>query len=161
MADEKGRSRRDWLRSFSGAGFFGSVAESIGPRKRNPSQTPPSEKPVIPAGSEMRVVGLLGPLARGPQADGYQLSDAFVGNERIDYFFDGAPGRVRVTLLAHGTTEGTARAYTRSFRVVADGEAPAATIADLADRVATEVMERDDGTLWVKALTAPRSDGSR
>src|SRR3989442_10613818 len=100
MADDNGRSRRDWLRS--GAGFFGAIAEACKPAPKHPrakSTNPPSQKLVIPAGREAEVLALLGPLAREP-FDGWKLAEAKVDDQRITFDFDGARGKVRILLVA-------------------------------------------------------------
>jgi len=156
MSDH-GRTRRDWLRS--GAGFFGALVEACQPAARHPRGEPPSTKAVIPAGREADVLALLGPLAK-ESFDGYKLAEAKVEDERIVYSFDGPHGRVRILLVAlTATGAGIVHAYTRSFRLIAEGDAPPETQFAVAERVAAEVLEHDHGQLWVKAAEAPRRDG--
>lgn len=161
MADEKGRSRRDWLRS--GAGLFGAFVDAMAPQEKprpRPSQRPPSREPVIAAGQEQEIVALLGPLAREPFADGYRFAAAEVGTDRITYRFDGPAGPVRILLAALTRVDaGIVHAYTRSFRLIADGEATEEARFAVAERVAAEVMERDRGQLWRVAAEAPHRDG--
>jgi hypothetical protein len=156
---EKGRSRRDLLRSLSGASFFSTLAEACTPapqRQRSHSTNPPSQVPVIPAGREAEVVALLGPLAQQP-ALGYKLAETHVAPDRIDYSFAGPGGAVRVSLVSIAAVDaGVVHAYTRSFRLLVGGDAPEEARHAVGDLVADEIRARDDGQLWVRATDAPR-----
>jgi hypothetical protein len=165
MADEPGgRSRRDLLRSLSGAGFLSSLVEACAPAPKRPatqSKNPATTKAVIPAGREAEVLALLGPLARQP-FDGYKLEEATVASERIDFRFAGAGGKILISLVAIANVDaGVVHAYTRSFRVLVEGDAPDEARFAVVERVAAEVMEHDHGQLWVRADTAPRADGPK
>ncbi len=158
MSDDKGRSRRDWLRS--GAGLFGALVDAVKPAEgaRRPSKTPPSREPVIATGREQEILALLGPLADEEFAGGYRFSEAEVGTDRITYRFAGPGGEVRIILAALSRVDaGVVHAYTRSFRLIAEGGSDEARFA-VAERVSVEVMDRDEGQLWTVAAEAPRKE---
>ncbi|MSP59706.1 MAG: hypothetical protein EXR72_05070 [Myxococcales bacterium] len=158
------KSRRDLLRSLTGASLLSTLEGCVpaSKRMRVHSKNPPSERAVIPAGKEAEVMALLGPFTREEPAPGYKLAKATVGAERIEFVFAGAAGKAVVSLVAASgaaTDGGAGHATAGTFLVLVDGDAPAEGRAAVADRVAAEVRARDRGHLWMKADDAPRSDG--
>jgi hypothetical protein len=154
--DEKGNSRRDLLRTLSGARFFSSVAETITTSGKRPDVNPPSERPVIPAGREQEILQLLGGAQVGEVWPGYQLEKALVSAERIDYVFRGPETRAVVVSLVSlaNVSAGIVHAYSRSFRILVSGDAPEEVRFHLGDRVAEQIQQHDDGQLWVTASTS-------
>lgn len=120
------------------------------------STNPPQKRKVIHGGgSNARVLGLLGPLARGEQAAGYRLYGVSIAEDRIDVSFEQAGRFVKIRMAALDATEGAAFAQTHSFRLVVDGDAPESDRAAVGERLRREVAARDQGQLWVVAADAP------
>lgn len=159
-----GKTRRDLLRSLTGASLWSGLPSCVpaAKRLRSHSKNPPSERPVIPVGKEAEIMALLGPLAHEPPLPGWKLEKVTVGAERIEYAFTGAGSSARVGLVAHADNpEDAAAAFamTTSFRVMLDGGAPAEVMRAIGQRVMAEVRARDHGGMWVKADDAARGDG--
>ena len=126
------------------------------------SKNPPQKKRVLRAGANAEVLGLLGPLAKGEPAPGnYLFHGAQVGAERIDFVFDRAGVKIRVSLTALDTTEGLTHAKSASFRITVDGDAPETDRIVVGARVARDVIARDRGQLWVIAADAPPPSPTR
>jgi hypothetical protein len=151
--DDQGNSRRDLLRSLSGARFFSSIAETITTSGKRPDPNPPTEKPVIPAGREQQILELLGGAQQGEVWPGYRLEKALVSADRIDYVFRGPETlSVIVSLVSLANVgAGIVHAYSRSFRILVGGDAPEEARFHLGDRVAEQIQQHDDGQLWVAA----------
>lgn len=155
--DKRGNSRRDLLRSLSGARFFESIKETITTSGNRPDPNPASEQAVIPGGREQQILALIGDLQHEPPAHGFRFEKALVSADRIAYVFRGDDGTAAVINLVSlsNVAAGIVHAYSRSFRILVSGDAPEEVRYVVGDRAAAEIQHHDLGHLWVAAAQAP------